>query len=64
MLVQRRRGSRAALRLMLKLLKKRRFVPKMLVADKLRSYASAFRRLRLTRAHEQAPVRFPRQRED
>jgi transposase-like protein len=53
MLVQRRRDSRAALRLMRKLLKKQGFVPKLLVPDKLRSYASAFRRLRLTCRHEQ-----------
>src|SRR5262249_5413477 len=36
-----------------KLLKKQGFVPKLLVTDKLRSYASAFRRLRLTCPHEQ-----------
>jgi transposase-like protein len=48
MLVQRRRDSQSALRLMRKLLKKQGFVPKLLVTDKLRSYASAFRRLRLT----------------
>ena len=53
MLVQRRRDSRAALRLMRKLLKKQGFAPKLLVTDKLRSYASAFRRLRLTCPHEQ-----------
>ena len=53
MLVQRRRDGRAALRLMRKLLKKQGFVPKLLVTDKLRSYASAFRRLRLTCRHEQ-----------
>ena len=53
MLVQRRRDKRAALRLMRKLLKKQGFVPKLLVTDKLRSYASAFRRLRLTCPHEQ-----------
>src|SRR5260370_3817910 len=53
MLVQRRRDSRAALRLMRKLLKKQGFAPKLLVTDKLRSYASAFRRLRLTCSHEQ-----------
>jgi transposase-like protein len=41
MLVQRRRDSRAALRLMRKLLKKQGFAPKLLVTDKLRSYASA-----------------------
>ena len=53
MLVQRRRDSRAALRLMRKLLKKQGFAPKLLVTDKLRSYAAAFRRLRLTCQHEQ-----------
>jgi putative transposase len=53
MLVQRRRDSRAALRLIRKLLKKQGFVPKLLVTDKLRSYACAFRRLRLTCRHEQ-----------
>jgi transposase-like protein len=53
MLVQRRRDTRAALRLMRRLLKKQGFVPKLLVTDKLRSYACAFRRLRLTCPHEQ-----------
>ena len=53
MLVQSRRDSRAALRLMRKLLRKQGFAPKLLVTDKLRSYASAFRRLRLTCPHEQ-----------
>jgi transposase-like protein len=53
MLVQSRRDSRAALRLMRKLLKKQGFVPKLLVTDKLRSYGSAFRHLRLTCRHEQ-----------
>src|SRR5690242_5409410 len=52
-LVQCRRDSRAALRLMRKLLKKQGFAPKLLVADKLRSYASAFRRLGLTCPHQQ-----------
>jgi transposase-like protein len=52
MLVQSRRDSRAALRLMRKLLKKQRFAPKLLVTDKLRSYASAFRRLGLSRLHQ------------
>ena len=46
MLVQRRRDTRAALRLMRKLLKKQGFGPKLL-------YACAFRRLRLTCPHEQ-----------
>src|SRR2546421_1559739 len=53
MLVQRRRDSRAALRLMRKLVRKQGFAPKLLVTDKLRSYASAFRRLGLTCRHEQ-----------
>jgi len=52
-LVQSRRDSRAALRLMRKLLRKQGFVPKLLVTDKLRSYGSAFRHLRLTCPHEQ-----------
>src|SRR5438552_11248465 len=53
MLVQRRRDSRAAMRLMRKLLRKQGFVPKLLVTDKLRSYGSAFRHLQLTCPHEQ-----------
>jgi putative transposase len=53
MLLQRRRDSRSALRLMRKLLKKRGFVPKIVVTDKLRSYACAFQCLRLTCRHEQ-----------
>src|ERR1700752_2936388 len=53
MLVQRRRDTRAALRLMCKLLRKQWLAPKLLVTDKLRSYASAFRRLRLSGRHEQ-----------
>ena len=53
MLIRRRRDSRAALRLMRKLLKKQGFAPKLLVTDKLRSYASAFRRLGLSCPHEQ-----------
>jgi putative transposase len=53
MLVQRRRDGRAALRLMCKLLKKQGFVPKLLVTDRLRSYAAAIRHLRLTCRHDQ-----------
>jgi putative transposase len=45
--------QRAALRLMRKLLKKQGFAPKLLVTDKLRSYASAFRRLGLSCLHQQ-----------
>jgi transposase-like protein len=48
MLVQRRRDTQAALRLMRKLLKKQGFAPKLLVTDKMGSYGSAFRQLRLT----------------
>src|SRR6267154_3328652 len=51
MLVQRRKL--AALRLMRKLLRKQGFTPKLLTADKLGSYGSAFRHLRLTCPHEQ-----------
>jgi transposase-like protein len=53
MLVQRRRDTRSALRLMRKLLKKQGFGPKILVTDKLRSYAAAVRHLRLICRHEQ-----------
>jgi transposase-like protein len=53
MLVQRRRDTRAALRLMRKLLKKQGFGPKLLITDRLRSYTCAFRHLRLTCPHEQ-----------
>src|SRR5205085_2511474 len=53
MLVQSRRDSRAAMRLMRKLLRKQGFVPKLLVTDKLRSYGSAFRQLQLTCPQEQ-----------
>ena len=48
MLVQRRRDTQAALQLMRKLLKKQGFAPKLPVTDKLGSYGSAFRELRLT----------------
>src|SRR5207237_9212207 len=53
MLVQSRRDSRAASRLMRKLLRKQGFAPKLLVTDKLRSYGSAFRQLNLTCPDEQ-----------
>jgi putative transposase len=49
----RRRDTRAALRPMRKLLKKHGFAAKLVVTDKLRSYASALRRLRLACPHEQ-----------
>jgi transposase-like protein len=53
LLIQRRRDSQAALRLMRRLLKKQGFAPKLLVTDKLRSYAAAFRQLGLSCPHEQ-----------
>ena len=53
MLVQRRRDTQPALRLMRKLLKKQGFAPKLLVTDKPGSYSSAFRQLRLTCPHDQ-----------
>jgi transposase-like protein len=52
MLVQRRRDTRAALQLVRKLLKKQGFAPKLLVTGKLRFYASAFLRLRLSCPHK------------
>ena len=48
MLVQRRRDTKAALLLLRKLLKKQGFAPKLLITDRLGSYGSAFRQLRLT----------------
>src|SRR6202140_1096592 len=53
MLVQRRRDKRAALRLMRKLLRKQGFASNLLTTDKLGSYGSAFRHLRLTCPQEQ-----------
>ena len=49
----RRRDKRAAAKLMRKLLKKLGFAPTVVVTDRLRSYASSFRDLRLTCRHEQ-----------
>ncbi len=54
MLVQPRRDKAAALRLMHKLLKKQGFAPKVLVTDKLRSYAAARREPRFSAHREQA----------
>lgn len=53
MLVQPKRDKAAALKLMRRLIKKQGFVPTVVVTDKLRSYAAAFRDLRLTARHEQ-----------
>ena len=53
MLVQPKRDKAAALRLMRSLIKKQGFVPAVMVTDKLRSYAAAFRDLNLSARHEQ-----------
>ena len=47
-LVQRRRDTRAAMKLMRKLLRKQGFAPRLVVTDKMRSYAAAFQ---IGRAH-------------
>ena len=52
-LIQPGRDEAAALKLMRKLLKTHGFAPRVVVTDKLRSYASAFRELRLSARHEQ-----------
>src|SRR5918911_1276522 len=52
LLVQSRRDTKAALRLMRKLLKKQGYAPDELVTDKLGSYGAARRKLRLSARHE------------
>src|ERR671910_2103338 len=54
LLVQPKRDTAAALRLMRKLLKKQGFAPDQLVTDKLGSYGAARRELRLSAHHEQS----------
>jgi transposase-like protein len=53
MLVLRGRNEKAALRLMRKLLKKLGLAPTVILTDRLRSYGSAFRDLRLISRHKQ-----------
>jgi putative transposase len=53
LLVQRRRNTTAAIKLMRKLLKKQGFAPEMLVTDKLRSYGAAKSELGLSARHQQ-----------
>ena len=53
-LVQAKRDTRAAMRLMRNLLKKQGFAPRVLVTDRLRSYGAAFRELGLSAEHVQA----------
>jgi len=50
-LVQFRRNTKAAKKLMKSLLKKHRMSPTLIVTDKLRSYHAAFRELRLAAEH-------------
>jgi len=50
-LVQSKRNTKSALKLMRKLLKKRGFAPTQIVTDKLKSYHKAFRTLGLTAEH-------------
>ena len=52
-LVQPRRCARSAQRLLRKLLKKQGFAPKRITTDKLKSYAVAIRKERLTAIHDQ-----------
>ena len=51
-LVQPRRNKKAALKLMRKLLKKQGFLSSTIVTDKLPSYSSALRDMRLSRCHD------------
>jgi transposase-like protein len=53
LLVQSKRGTTAALRLMRKLLKKQGYAPDELVTDKLGSYGAARRELGLSARHDQ-----------
>ncbi len=52
LLVQSRRDTAAAIRLMRKLLRKRGFAPEAIVTDKLRSYGAAMREIGLSSRHE------------
>lgn len=51
-LVQSRRNTKAAKKLMKRLLKKQGFAPSRIVTDKLRSYPAAFRAIGLTAKHD------------
>src|SRR5216683_1773468 len=53
LLVQPRRDTAAAVKLMRRLMKKQGFAPRVLVADKLRSYSGAKERIGLSAIHEQ-----------
>ena len=51
-LVQPKRNTKAAKKLMIKLLKRQGFAPTRIVTDKLRSYTAAFHSLGLTATHD------------
>ena len=53
-LVQVKRDTKAALKLMRRLLKQQGFAPRTIVTDKWRAYAGAIRQLGLTASHHQA----------
>jgi transposase-like protein len=57
LLVQSRRNTPAAIRLMRKLLRKQGFTPEVIVTDQLRSYGAAIRELGLSVRHEQGQRR-------
>jgi len=57
LLVQSKRNTAAAIRLMRKLLRKQGFAPEEIVTDKLRSYGAAIRQLGLSARHEQGQRR-------
>ena len=57
LLVQSRRNTAAAVRLMRKLLRKQGFTPNTIVTDRLRSYDAGLRQLRLSARHEQGQCR-------
>ncbi len=52
-LIQKRRNAKAAKRLMVKLLKKQGFAPRVFITDKLKSYGAAFRQMGLGIEHRQ-----------
>ena len=57
LLVQSKRNTEAAMRLMRKLLRKQGFAPETIITDKLRSYGAAMRKLGLSSRHEQGQRR-------
>jgi transposase-like protein len=60
LLVQSKRNTAAAVRLMRKLLRKQGLAPEAIVTDRLRSYAAAIRELGFSARHEQAQRQYNR----